>query len=130
MTLPRVRFTVRRMMVAVAAVAVALWGLHVRRQREAERRLAQTYESKAQFNESMAQLVMTRYVAELERSIAYKLEPRQGESDPYPSFTVERCKAFLAGYRTKAAYYSRLAKKYEYAASHPREPVPPDPPKP
>jgi hypothetical protein len=117
-------------MVVVAAVAVTLWGLHVRRQREAERRLVQTYESKAQFNASMERLVTAKYVEEMERSIACKLGPGRGEPDPFPSFSVESFKKSLAGYRTQAAYFSQLAKKYEYAASHPREPVPPDPPRP
>jgi hypothetical protein len=122
--------TTRRWMVVVAVVAVALWWLYVRRQREAERRLVQTYELKARHNADMAWLVMTKYVKELEQSIACKLEPGRGEPDPYPGLSIESCKGSIAGYRTQAAYFSQLAKKYEYAASHPREPVPPDPPRP
>jgi hypothetical protein len=128
MRLPRM--TTRRWMIAAAVVAVAFWGLHVRRQREAERRLVQKYEHKAQFNEEMVQMLMTGHVQELERSITCKLAPGPGEHDPFPSLSIESSRNFILGFKRQAAYFRQLAKKYEYAASHPWEPVTPDPPRP
>jgi hypothetical protein len=102
MKLPRVRFTVRRMMVAVALVALCLaaWSYWDRRD---ERFLE--FAVKAMTHTTLARDYETGrpFGSLLERA---PVNPR------------------------KAAYHAALARKYERAASHPWLPVAPDPPEP
>jgi hypothetical protein len=103
-------------MILVAAVALAFWGLHAKKQREIERWRVLDYSRKAEHNRKMAQVALT-YVPELERSIACKL----GEEvqDPYPTLSAGQCKKMIPSYRALAEYYRRLARTYDHAAAHP-----------
>jgi hypothetical protein len=102
MRLPRVRFTVRRLMVAVAIVALCLpaWSFWARRD---ERYLE--FAIKAMKHNTLAEAYETG------RPLGSLRERAR----------VNPC---------KAAYHATLARKYEYAASHPWLPVAPDPPEP
>jgi hypothetical protein len=113
--LARVRFTVRRMMVAVAVVgfflasadAIRVYGL------------ASKYRRKA---ESCA--LMARRCGQIDamdpatraREAAFAMDNPYLE---YPDWN-----------RQMIGYYAALKVKYEHAADHPRLPIPPDPPAP
>jgi hypothetical protein len=101
MPLPRVRFTVRRMMVAVAIMALCLtaWSFWARRD---ERFLKFAIEA-------MTHATLAR---------AYET------GRPFDS----RVRAPVDP--QKAAYHAALVRKYEYAARYPWLPVLPDPPEP
>ena len=102
MRLPRVRLTVRRLMVAVAVVALCLtaWSYWDRRD---ERYFE--FAVKAMSHTTLAVAYETgRPIGSLRERA--RVNPR------------------------KAAYHAALARKYEYAASRPWLPVLPDPPEP
>ena len=94
MRLPRMRFTVRRMMAVVALVALGFASPSLKRQWSDWGR---------------------EYEAEAVRYRWFAWDRRQGGSDLD---------------RRKAAYYDRMAEKYERAARYPWLSVPPDPPEP
>jgi hypothetical protein len=101
MRLPR--FTVRRLMVAVAIVGVLLAAvLGLERRREWLRRLSQRHESRAM-------------VCDMEKLI--------GAMNRQPA-------TWLANRQARLEYHKSLARKYRQAASHPWLPVAPDPPEP
>jgi hypothetical protein len=104
MRLPHVRFTVRRMMVAIAGVSLILWGVNLRRHS-----LRCAYEA-----------LCKRATLEL------FLESRHPVGRPMRAEEVERMKQ-------GAAHFSDLAEKYERAARYPFLPLPrglPEPPEP
>ncbi len=110
MPLPRVRFTVRRLMVAVAVVGLALWlgkGL-IRHWRY--RSLAAAYATK----ESLARRLSTGDVTATSSTL---FATRPGEQ-PVTSVMANR------------DYYAAMREKYERAARSPWLPVAPDPPEP
>lgn len=102
MRLPRVRVTVRRLMVGVAVTALALAADQVRRRRA-------DYLGRAAINADAEQM-----------SRAYADDARGPHCDPQ---RVERGDAL-------AAYHAALRLKYERAARRPWLPVAPDPPEP
>jgi hypothetical protein len=104
MRIPRVRFTVRRMMIASALTALVLWGGRTLLERRGR------FEKRAQ-GEAMAAL----------REImghVYRTSP--GTTSPQPLFTDF----------PKVRYHNSLSEKYHFAARHPWLPVEPDPPAP
>ena len=101
MPLPRVRFTVRRMMVAVAIAGVLVGGLRMRR-------LSAVYQALSESNANDEDF----YLAAL--SDRFKLG--------HPSY--ERT------FRDRLDYHRSMRVKYERAARRPWLPVPPDPPEP
>jgi hypothetical protein len=110
MRFPRVRFTVRRMMVAVAIIGIVVWlgiagGRHWR-----YRRLAASYASKESLarNFSSGELTATR--------ITFFLKRPCGES--------------TTSVMAHLGYYAEMRAKYDHAARHPWLPVAPDPPEP
>lgn len=103
MRLPRVRFTVRRMMVAVAILALALTAYAgIERRRARLQRLAQFHWEKVAANSVV-----------------------QADANP----TIYRASASLRN-RQLAHYHVNLAYKYANAARHPLLPVATDPPEP
>ena len=105
MRLPRVRFTVRRMMVAVAVVAVAA----LIQGGEFLRRRSHDYAARAD-----------NYAVELTLG---------GAEEPWPPITAEE----IISEQRKAErlrYYSAMEQKYRHAARRPWLPVEPDPPPP
>ena len=118
--MPRVRFTVRRMMIVVAIVAgmlgVSTWMLRTRvRERRYRAMAAQHAQEAARYQEYMD--TYPAFVAELKAGgIA--------EADIPSQFgTIE-------WRRRRRDHYSALQRKYEEAAIRPWDPVPPDPPEP
>jgi hypothetical protein len=116
MRLPRVRFTVRRMMLAVAIVAVVLEGLIVlgryRYHRDRAARVARTA------------VALRRMIAKLppgQKALRTDLDDEDGS--PAVLATPEACEKFLA-------HLDRVVRKHEYAARHPWLPIEPDPPAP
>jgi hypothetical protein len=111
MQMPRVRFTVRSMMVVVAIVAVAIWTpMWAKSQLDARR----TY-----FVELARQYYDKRMIA---CSFAY--------SGPGGAIMEERIKADKVRRDRASVYYSDLIQKYLRAARYPWLPVGPDPPEP
>jgi hypothetical protein len=104
---PRVRFTVRQMMVAVAVVAVLL-GVGPFRQRSA------TYHRKA--------LEHTRLVGVSKENA--KVQLAAWREHPEVRALLE---ASAAEYELLAAWHADLAEKFSHAASRPWETVPLDP---
>jgi hypothetical protein len=103
MRLPRVRFTVRRMMVVVAAVAILLSGELMRRRRA-------------------PCLGRLAWLAGREKA--------WGADDP--SWEREVASPYLKGGKQMGVAealveIARQKRKYEYAASHPWLPIPPEP---
>ena len=109
MRLPRVRFTVRRMMVAVAVMAALLAGVAWCR---GMIRAARDHRERALLNRSQEQL-QRQIVA----SVDLFVEP--GEAP-----------GAARGAAALAAHYESLGLKYERAALYPWLPVEPDPPPP
>jgi hypothetical protein len=108
MRLPRVRFKVRRMMIAVAVVAMVtgMYGLA---------RRSTIYESKARLNADRE--VLSR---DLMASFANPDRPE----------VVEICRQEYAVNLARAEHEGRLKLKYLHAARYPWHPVEPDPPEP
>jgi hypothetical protein len=110
MKLPRVRFTVRRMTVAVAIAAVVietwqLWMWSCVYHHFAEQASA----SETEFRQAIVE----------RREIRGCLRPPPGE--PPPSATR------LAKLKEWETHYSLLKRKYQYASSHPWVPIGPEP---
>jgi hypothetical protein len=109
------RFTVRRMMVAVAVVALLLWGsLMVPRVASHQQRLAMSVVGEAQFRRN-------RIYSEA-RSIRLASE---GDTDLSHRYLVLSNK-----YRLMESWASGIRRKYEKAMWCPWLPLPPDPPPP
>jgi hypothetical protein len=104
MKLPRVRFTVRRLMVAVAAVGLIV-GLGVEGERRRER-----------FRQEAIRHYVIRSDGESARRVWAQL----------PTVFPER----VAAIKAWLSYHDRMARKYERAARFPWRPVAADPPEP
>jgi hypothetical protein len=147
MKIPRVRFTVRRMMVAVAIVAVSFGGglrvIHLRR-------LAFEYAKEARFH-FWQEKVMLQGKRSLMAELDIEIEPpHAGESlgketprldrniidcppNPFEAIrerpAAER-RVILDLFSKGADYHASLRRKYEHASRHPWLPVEPDPTEP
>jgi hypothetical protein len=148
MRLPRVRFTVRRMMVAMAVVGVAIWGI-VQTNRWRER--TRYYTARADFLDLQARWDLFResqsrsMAAKFwetgkrgrfdERTIAILRDRRRTIGDRFDY--IARIERNAASYDESAVfskrladYHSSLSKKYRRAARYPWLRVAPDPPEP
>src|SRR4051812_46996523 len=111
MSLPRVRFTVRRMMLAVAIAAVALGSTaELKRRSDRFRRLAEEHNQR---------VIVGRMVTRRGGGTREFFYDRSG--NPVPEW--ER-------HLLKDAWHAKLKIKYYEASRHPWLPVPPDPPEP
>ncbi len=115
MRVPRVRFTVRQMMVAVAVLSLMLCGEGYRRTREIERR-RELYRQRASIFHIRAREFRDAYEKRSSNVFAMNHGP---EFAATPALRLKW-----------AQYYESLACKYEDAASSPWDAVPPDPPPP
>jgi hypothetical protein len=124
MRLPRVRFTARRLMVAVVIAAIGLWGIALLRLSAEYRRRASDMRRAQQAHSINAEIAGN--VAEAIRR----------EASSYPAFTSDllpgasKYQRSKEAYQRKADHYSRLTEKYIRAARYPFLPVEPDPPEP
>ena len=102
MPLPRVRFTVRRLMVAVA-IAGLIWGsgLFILRRSERFRWLERHHDMRTSHH-----IITTPYYTALWNGVGERVSPG------------------------KARWHVEMARKYDFAARFPFLPVPPDPPEP
>ncbi len=105
MRLPRVRFTVRRMMVAVAIVALLLAWMQMQK-RMVELRKSYEFQSALHGGEEV-----------VEREGGLFIRFRGGRREVKPN-------------ARRAAYHAAMRRKYERAARYPWLPVAPDPPMP
>lgn len=120
MRVPRVRFTMRGMMVAVVVAAVVSGGtVLARRQR--------VYRARAVFYAQQEQVALMRWQHwSLE---AVRLSGRPGERNPRRSDQERRLAEGMVDYsRNRAAYHSLLRVKYERVARYPWLQIDPDPP--
>jgi hypothetical protein len=117
MRLPRVRFTVQQMMVAVMILAGAL-ALPLEARRRSER-----FQRRARYHEQA-------FVYLIEEEAGGPIECATGltPSDIEEIYRDRGREAWLA--LNAARYHERLSEKYDDAAKRPWLPVPPDPPPP
>lgn len=142
MRLPRIRFTVRRLMVAVAVAAVALGANDLRRRRERFLTLGATHKGNARVCVSSADWYASTAAAnerEAERLRA-ALRSNDGAKGPHVQFASQMASTIEAAaadqraeerkHRDRARVHDALRIKYERAARSPWLPVPPDSPTP
>jgi hypothetical protein len=119
MRLPRVRFTVRRMMVATAVLAISLFsGIWLTRMG----RLAGIYEQRALHHaqqERATRQAIEDQLAHIQRIARYP------EKDPSYLHLQQ-----LQHKNPSADYHAAMSDKYELASRRPWQPVTPDPPPP
>jgi hypothetical protein len=115
MRLPRLRFTVRRLLVAVAVIA-ALWCAERMRQQRATQQRSEYYQASAALYRMFGRQFREAYATRSANVFAIQHGPTFAAT---PALRLKW-----------ARHYESLASKYEDAVSHPWEPVPPDPPPP
>jgi hypothetical protein len=113
MRLPRLRFSVRRMMVAVAVVALLIYGNGVRQHRL-----------------SLAALCESADRGVRHTGASYRLEDEIETLRTVAFGTPARTPAEIEGRRRRSAHWIALKQKYDRAALIPWLPVSPDPPEP
>jgi hypothetical protein len=137
MRLPRLRFTIRWMMVVVAIVALALgstlWGLKMRR-------LAHFYAVRASMSKQLEtkhrglEARVTREIQEIEKLQQEIGEPRPVTDEPsFASISAKQMRRVLeavAHTKKLADHHATLRRKYERAARYPWLNIEPDPPEP
>jgi hypothetical protein len=115
---PRVRFTVRRLMLVVAAVAFVAGAVNeVSRRRARFTTLASAHRFQAAFFTQRAQAKTQPFCGS--GMSLQEIEEQYARSGPET----------LLDFRV-SQYYRALSRKYDDAAFHPWFPVPPDPPQP
>jgi hypothetical protein len=142
MPLPRLQFTVRRMMIVVAIAAVALGANDLRRRKVRYDALRSTHEWRGRSSMSLAELHAST-VADNEREVErlraavrsrHEAPLREAElvaqiiSNIGGAAAIER--AAERQCRSRARFHELLRKKYERAARYPWLIVEPDPPEP
>jgi hypothetical protein len=142
MRLPRLQFTVRRMMIVVAIAAVALGANELRRRKDRYDSLRSTHEwrgrssiSSAEFHASTA-AANEREVERLRAAVRSRNHASRPEAEAVAQITsniegaaaIER--AAERQFRARARFHELLRKKYERAARYPWLVVEPDPPEP
>ncbi len=121
MPFPRVRFTVRRMMVAAVAVALPLgWS----RYREMAV-LSECYRRNSGWYSGLAALDLGEAEDWDQMAVEKKKSPAK-----YPAWTLEQMAVASAGKRKMGNYHHDVASKYARAVARPWLPLDPDPPKP
>lgn len=125
MRLPRVRFTVRAMLIAVASIALLMGGLRLLWLRSVYRNAAFAHAAYENLARTMQRIVENEGNDERELYIAFgmKVEPE--------SEAVRAKRAADASVNQKTAeYHAALKLKYERAACRPWVTLAPDPPPP
>lgn len=138
MRLPRARITVRRLILAVAALAVVMWAAVVNRR-------AASYRDLAERHSRLEAVYCAELGAETEEHLSQRIEQVRRDGDrgwfhmlPIPLgperdaevAKLERRLRRLPGLRERITYHGRLAARYERACSALWRTVPPDPPEP
>jgi len=126
MRLPRPRFTIRLLLIVVAIVAVLLaGGIGATRLVRRSRHFRQLAVSHANEERLLPRLVAKK-VAILGMAETFAERHSRKEYEGYLKADIR----FMEYLRLLIAYHARMKQKYERAASHPWEFVPPDPPAP
>jgi hypothetical protein len=142
MPLPRLQFTVRRIMIVVAIVAVALGANDLRRRKVRYDALRSTHEWRGRSSMSLAELHASTAAANEREVERLRAAVRSGHDTPRPeaeaaaqitsniegAAAIER--AAERQFRARARFHELLRKKYERAARYPWLVVEPDPPEP
>lgn len=121
--IPKPRFTVRRLMLLVAVVALGFggWGAWVRYR--AMMALGEDYRRRAMYYSAFANFSGGE-LSEYEQGLAEKKK----DPESNPGWTLERFEKAAAGERRIFQHYQAMAKKYDQAALSPWIPIDPDPP--
>jgi hypothetical protein len=139
MRLPRVRFTIRSMMVAVAALALLIGADRLLRRSTRYREMVSHF---GQLETASRNLQRTA-----ERSSQRHTEWARSQVEGWGPFNDDQHRASVVAqtkdwveagylrqeataYAAEADWYSQLRRQYERAASHPWEPLAPHPPRP
>jgi hypothetical protein len=120
MRIPRLRFTLRRMTLAVAVLALILGGLRIVWLRDRYRRAAASYAATENLQRGFLRFAEGDAEAEEDLAIAfgYKISGEDKEQQATEIRVMRR----------KADYLEMMRRKYERAAARPWMPVDPDPP--
>jgi hypothetical protein len=142
MPLPRFRFSVRRMMVAVAVVAIVMGADNMRRRRDRWRELGFRHQMGENSNLRLAKAhsetaAQDEAGAESHRAAAAAAHVDRTVNEEMHSGFAAAFAAQAAKERdgerkhlTLASFHGELRRKYERAARYPWLPVAPDPPEP
>jgi hypothetical protein len=125
MRLPRVRFTMRGMLIAVASVALLMGGMRLLWLRSVYRKAALAHATDENLARTLQRMVKNEGKDERELEIAFGIKV-QPESE---AVTAKRAADTRVNQKT-AEYHAALKQKYEKAASRPWVPIAPDPPPP
>jgi hypothetical protein len=117
MRVPRVRFTVRGLMLITVVVAVATWQAIAWIRQPRYRRLAEVYAAKEMVSRNPSFITRADSILIADRDGKVIYQTMQGDG----TFT---CKS------ANRDYYAKMAHKYKWAARFPFLPVAPDPPEP
>ncbi len=122
MRLPRPRFTIRMLMIAVAVAGAAFGGLEARRRYRSIVALSESYSRTARmYSETVDQVLRDASCWDRIPSEKKKIP------DPYPFYTLDDAVDHARNSREKARRYRALASKYERSARSPWLSVEPDP---
>lgn len=133
MRMPRVRFTLRRMMVAVALVGIltGAW-LEASRQIRSSRR-SRVRASGHRFEEALALKNHARAASILKRAISTRSFVDLGDFQIItgtPDDALASLKEAMESFSRRVEYHRAMRVKYEHATRYPWLPVAPDPPNP
>jgi hypothetical protein len=118
MRFPRMRFTVRRLMIAVAVVAIAVWLPIILTRRAKYHRLAREFDAKATVARAFGPRGSLHADAVDIRVGTVYVFQREPNGAPFDCVGAH------------SDYYAAMKAKYERAARYPFLPVAPDPPEP
>jgi hypothetical protein len=125
MRLPRVQFTMRGILIAVACIGLVMGGLRLIWLRSVYRKVALAHAAYEKLARTLQTLVENEDQDERKLEIAFGIKV-QSESE-----AVKAKRAADAGVNQKTAeYHAAMKHKYEQAASSPWIPITPDPPRP
>jgi hypothetical protein len=125
MRLRRMRFTMRRMLIAVASMALLMGGLRLVCLRSVYREAALAHTAYENLARTLQEVAENEGKNERELQIAFGVEV-----EPESEAVKARRAADARVNRKTAEYHAALKQKYERAASRPWVLLPPDPPPP
>ena len=137
MRLPRVRFTIRRMMVAVAVLAMLISADQLHRRSTRYRKMASLFGQLETASRDRQRTAERSSLQRSERAKSWVAGWGPFNDDQHRASVVAQTKDWIeAGYlrqeatvyAAEADWYSQSRQQYEHAASYPWEPLAPHPP--
>jgi hypothetical protein len=122
MRVPRVRFTLSRMMVAVTIAAFAIGGWTGWLRYRAIESLSKQYQDRAR-GYSWSLVLDLGEASDMEEMAAQKIS----NPELWPRYSLEQLNDMAKSLRKRCDYKQAVVKKYEHAARYPWLPVAPDP---